>query len=185
MNVIRGVEALLFVSDAPAKPEELARALQVPVFEVEDALEKLGGRYLHNHGVQIVRIAGGFQLCTKPEFADSITRYLQPKKQKLSRTLLEVLAIIAYQQPVTAAEIDAVRGVASDYSIKQLLERRLVQESGRKHTPGRPILYATSPQFLHAFHMNSVRELPQLAVIGADTQPEQPTLPAVVEEVDA
>jgi segregation and condensation protein B len=185
VNVLKGVEALLYVSDSPAKPEDLARALQVPVFEVEDALEKLGGRYQHGHGIQIVRIAGGYQISTKPDLADAVTRFLQPKRQKLSRTLLEVLAIVAYQQPVTTAEIDAVRGVASDYSVRQLLEKRLIYESGRKQAPGRPILYSTTPQFLHAFHMNSVQELPQLAVVGAEQPPEQPTLPAVVEEVDS
>jgi segregation and condensation protein B len=189
MNVERAVEALLFVADAPAKPDEFARALQVPVFEVEDALERIGSRFHHNSGIQLVRIAGGYQLCTKSEYAEAVTRFLQPKKQKLSNSLLEVLAVIAYQQPITSAEIEAVRGVASDYALRQLLERRMITEIGRKNTPGRPILYGTTAQFLHAFQLDHVDELPQLseealAIVGETRPPEQPLLPSITEVTD-
>jgi segregation and condensation protein B len=190
MKLLRELEALLFVADSPARPEDLATAIGAPLYEVEEALEKLGGRYFHNTALQLVRIAGGYQLCTKPEYAAAVTRFLQPKKQKLSRSLLEVLAVVAYQQPVTVAEIDTIRGVSSDYAVKQLVEKRFIAEVGRKPTAGRPILYGTTPQFLHSFHMNSVSELPQLsaaatATVGHQQAPEQPQLPSVAEEVDA
>lgn len=134
----------------------------------------------------MVRIAGGYQLCTKPEFAEIVARFLQPQKHKLSRSLMEVLAIVAYQQPVTSAEIDAVRGVQSDYGLRTLVEKRLVCEVGRKSAPGRPVLYGTTQQFLHTFNLNSLTELPELGfskddiqAIGINQPPDQPALPDI------
>lgn len=177
------------MADSPATADEIAAALGIPVYEVEEGLERLGGRLTHGSGLQLVRIAGGYQLCTKPEFAEIVAKFLQPQKHKLSRSLMEVLAIIAYQQPVTSAEIDAVRGVQSDYGLRQLVEKRLVCEVGRKSAPGRPVLYGTTQQFLHTFNLNSLAELPELgfkrpevAAIGTDLPPDQPVLPATGEE---
>lgn len=155
---------------------------------MEEGLEKLGGRLNHGSGLQLVRIAGGYQLCTKPEFAEVVAKFLQPQPHKLSRSLMEVLAIVAYQQPVTAAEIDSVRGVQSDYGLRQLVEKRLVIEVGRKAAPGRPVLYGTTQQFLHTFNLNSLQELPQLGfskddvmAIGTNVPPDQPHLPDLQE----
>lgn len=166
----------------------MAEALQVPVFEVEEALEKLGGRLTHGSGLQLIRIAGGYQLCTKPEYAGLLARYLQPQPHKLSRSLMEVLAIVAYRQPITAAEVDAIRGVQSDYGLRQLVEKRLICEVGRKSAPGRPLLYGTTQQFLHAFNLNSLEELPEVGFlgpeiqsIGSDVPPDQPSLPETEE----
>ncbi|MEZ5162265.1 MAG: SMC-Scp complex subunit ScpB [Fimbriimonadaceae bacterium] len=184
------VEALLFVADSPATPEDLAQALEVPIFEVEEALEKLGGRLHHTSSLQLVRIAGGYQICTKAEYADAVTRFLKPQKHKLSRSLMEVLAIVAYRQPVTSAEIDAIRGVDSDYGLRQLVEKRLVVEIGRKAAPGRPVLYGTTQQFLHTFNLQTLEDLPKVDIdegilseaIGTNVPPDQPALPSVHDE---
>lgn len=156
----------------------LARALEVPEGVVEQGLEMLGARLSQASSLQLVRIAGGYQLCTKPEFAESVTRFLKPQKQRLSRSLMEVLAIVAYRQPITIAEIDTVRGVQSDYSLRALMERRLVREVGRRHTPGRPMLYGTTQQFLHLFGLNDLKELPELSIEPPtlEDQAEQPAL---------
>lgn len=162
MSILRSVEAVLFVADTPAKPEEIAAAIGCPVFEVEDALEKLGGRYHHDSALQLVRIAGGYQLCTKPEYAETVARFAKPQKARLSKSLMEVLAIVAYQQPVTTAEIESVRGVDSSYALRQLLDRRLLTEVGRKKAPGRPLLYGTTQQFLHLFKLDDLGQLPPI-----------------------
>lgn len=184
MRLIQALEALLFVADSPATPEELARALGVPVFEVEEALEKLGGRLHHTSALQLVRIAGGYQLCTKPEYAEAVARFTQPQGSKLSRSLMEVLAVIAYKQPVTLAELEQVRGVDSGYGVRQLVERRLVCENGRRTTPGRPVEYGTTQQFLHAFNLQSLEDLPVVnfesailpKAVGTSEPPDQPSL---------
>lgn len=156
------LEALLFVSDAPAKLEQLARAAGLSIGQTEQALEVLSQRLERQSGLRLIRIAGGYQLCTKPQFAERIADYLKPQRQRLSRSMMEVLAIVAYRQPITAAEIEQIRGVQSDYGIHGLLERRLIQEVGRKPTPGRPVLYGTTQQFLHHFGLRDLSQLPRL-----------------------
>ena len=108
------------------------------------------------------------RLCTKPEYAVLVANFLKPQRQRLSKSLLEVLAIVAYKQPITMAEIEAVRGVQSDYSVRALVERRLILDVGRKKVPGRPVLYGTSQEFLHQFKLNDLKELPALGVAGAE-----------------
>lgn len=183
MRLIDSVHALLFAADSPVSPEAMAEAVRAPIFEIEDALESLGRRLAQQGPLMLARIAGGYQICTKPEFAEIVARMQEPQPAKLSRSLMEVLAIVAYQQPVTMAEVDAVRGVQSDYSIRQLLEKRLISEVGRKHAPGRPVLYGTTQQFLHLFNLDSLSSLPDLSAIrgeilaiGPRTDPSQPEL---------
>ena len=161
-SAVETVEALLFVADSPSTLESLARAAGFTEAQVEQALELLAARYDKGGAVQIVHIAGGYQLCTKPEFAEVIGNFLKPQRQKLSRSLMEVLAIVAYKQPITSADIEMVRGVQCDYGIHGLLERRLIREVGRKQTPGRPVLYGTTKQFLHQFNLNDLSQLPKL-----------------------
>lgn len=163
MSLAEALEALLFVAAAPARIEELAAALDQPREEVEDALKSLAAQRAAQGGLQVVRLAGGYQLATKPELAESVARFLKPQRQKLSRTLLEVLAIVAYRQPITLAEVDAARGVQSEYAVKQLVERRLLREVGRRPSPGRPLLYGTTQQFLHQFNLDDIDSLPPLA----------------------
>jgi len=161
-SAVETVEALLFVADSPATIDALARSSGLSVAQVEQAIEVLKERYDKEGAIQVIHIAGGFQLCTKPEFAEVIGNFLKPQRQKLSRSLMEVLAIVAYRQPITAAEIEMVRGVQSDYGLHGLLERRLIREVGRKQAPGRPVLYGTTKQFLHQFNLSDLSQLPKL-----------------------
>lgn len=163
MDIVDSVMALLFVADAPVAAESLARSLSLGEGQVEQALEVLQSRLATAGPLQVVRLAGGWQLCTKPDFAEAIAVFLKPQRQRLSRSLMEVLAVVAYKQPITLAEIDQARGVQSDYSVRQLAERRLVQEVGRKQSPGRPVLYGTTQQFLHQFNLNDLTGLPKLS----------------------
>lgn len=164
MTLTDQLEALLFVSEAPARPADLAVALGVTEGQVEQGLEILGERLEASGSLKLVKLAGGFQLATKSDFADIVANYLKPQKQRLSRSIMEVLAIVAYKQPITTADIEVVRGVQSDYGVRILQERNLICEVGRKQTPGRPILYGTTQQFLHQFNLDSLSELPHLAV---------------------
>ena len=168
MEIFDSVLALLFVADEPVRGELLARTLNVTEGQVEQAIEILQGRLYESGPLQIIRLAGGWQLCTKPECAEIVAAFLKPQRQRLGRSLMEVLAIVAYRQPITLAEIDVARGVQSDYSLRQLLERRLVEEVGRKEGPGRPILYGTTQQFLHQFGLNDLQQLPELSAEMTD-----------------
>jgi len=163
MQIVDAVEAILFVADAPVSLNVLSQSVQATEGQVEQALEVLRDRLEKQGATQLIQIAGGFQICTKPEHAELIANFLKPQRQKLSRSLMEVLAIVAYRQPLTMAEIDEIRGVQSDYSLKSLLERRLIHEVGRRKSPGRPMLYGTTQQFLHQFKLNTLSELPDLA----------------------
>ena len=164
MNIIDSLEALLFVADSPVTTESLAQALGVTEGQVEQGLEILGERLESTGALKLVKIAGGYQLATKAEFADLVGVYMKPQKQRLSRSIMEVLAIIAYKQPITNGEIEVIRGVQSDYGLRVLQERNLICEVGRKATPGRPMLFGTTQQFLHQFNLDGLTQLPQLEV---------------------
>ncbi|MDQ2800124.1 MAG: SMC-Scp complex subunit ScpB [Armatimonadota bacterium] len=160
------LEAYLFVATEPVQPAEIARILQIEAAAVEEALEDMVNAYARriNSGLNIVRIANGYQMATRPHLAADIGRLLAApgQKSRLSKPALETLAIIAYQQPVTQAEIEAVRGVNADGVLKTLTERRLIEETGRKEVPGRPFLYGTTSDFLHYFGLNTLEDLPPL-----------------------
>jgi len=160
------LEAYLFVATEPVQPAEVANLLHVEAAAVEEAFEDMANAYARriNSGLHIVRIAGGYQMATRPSLAEGIARLLAApgQKSRLSKPALETLAIIAYQQPVTQAEIEAVRGVNADGVLKTLTERLLIQETGRKEVPGRPFLYGTTPDFLHYFGLNTLDDLPPL-----------------------
>lgn len=157
----RMIECLLFVAGEPLSVRELARTTETDAEAVHAAVRALRDRYAVS-GLQIVEIAGGFQMATRPEFAPAVGRLLAPHANRLSRPALETVAIIAYRQPCTQADIEAVRGVASDGVLKTLLERGLIREAARKATPGRPILYATTDDFLHYFGLADLGDLPLL-----------------------
>ena len=130
--------------------------------EVEQGLRALE-ESLQARGLRLQRHAGRVQMTSAPEFAELIERFLGLEATtRLSRAALETLSIIAYQQPVTRPQVDAVRGVNSDGMMKSLLGKGLIQETGRTDGPGRPILYCTTPEFLQHFGINSVRDLPPL-----------------------
>jgi segregation and condensation protein B len=160
MSIVDKLEALLFVSDCPVPVDVLALAAGVTEGQVEQGIEILEARLEERGAMRLAKIAGGYQFSTKPEHAEMIANFLKPQRQRLSRSLMEVLSIVAYKQPITVTEIEVVRGVQSDYSIKALQERRLIEEVGRKSVPGRPVLYATTQQFLHQFNMDDLSQLP-------------------------
>jgi segregation and condensation protein B len=166
-QIIARIEALLFVATGGVSPSQLASALDLPLRVVENHLDILETRLSSTespHGLRLQRHHGRVQLTTSPEFAVDIEKFLGLEAiSKLSRAALETLAIIAYQQPVTRPEIDAVRGVSSDGVLKSLLSKGLVQEIGRAERPGRPILYTTTSDFLQHFGLNSLEELPPLS----------------------
>ena len=163
------LEAYLFVAAEPVRPAETAKSLGLEAAAVEEALEDLTNAYARRAGgLHVVRLAGGYQMATRPALADDLARLLAAPggKARLSRPALETLAVIAYQQPVTQAEVEAVRGVNVDGVLKTLSERGLILETGRRPVPGRPILYATTPDFLHHFGLNTLDDLPPLEDIA-------------------
>jgi len=162
------LEALLFVAPSSVTLAQLATALEIPLPEVEKGLAELQERYSQG-GLRLQRHQSRVQLTTAPEIAQLIERFLGlDATSRLSRAALETLAMIAYQQPVTRPEIDAVRGVNSDGVLKSLLNKGLILETGRAERPGRPILYSTTPDFLQHFGLNSLEELPPLQDITAE-----------------
>jgi segregation and condensation protein B len=179
-QIIARIEALLFVAAGGVPLTQLASALDLPLREVEKQVEILENRLTSNltpRGLRIQHHHGRIQLTTSPETATDVERFLGLEASgRLSRAAMETLAIIAYQQPVTRPEIDAVRGVSSDGVLKSLLSKGLVQEVGRADRPGRPILYTTTSDFLQYFGLNSLDELPPLS-IELGTPPSTPDYP--------
>ena len=164
------LECLLFVAGEPVTPHQVGETLNLDEATAEAVLEDFRRRYVNGGGLHVIRVAGGYQLRTRPEFAGVVSAFLRPAAQKLSRQALETLAIIAYEQPITQPEIDALRGVASEGVIKTLLDRQLIEEAGRKDAPGRPILYRTTEYFLKHFGLAGLGELPELEnALGATT----------------
>ena len=162
LELSASLEALLFVAPGAVTPGQLATALGVNTREVEKGLAELEERY-QTRGLRLQRHSGRVQLTTAPEAAAQVEHFLGLEAtSNLSRAALEALAIIAYQQPVTRPQIDAVRGVNSDGVIKNLLGKGLIQEVGRAESPGRPILYSTTPEFLGYFGLGSLEALPPL-----------------------
>jgi segregation and condensation protein B len=157
------LEALLFVSGEPVTIAQLAEALDVAPSVIERGLNELDAS-LADRGLRLQRHAGRVQLTTAPQLTEFVERFLGLEATThLSRAALETLAIIAYQQPVTRPQIDAIRGVNSDSMLKSLLHKNLILESGRADGPGRPILYSTTPEFLQHFGLSSILEMPPLA----------------------
>ena len=161
-NLSQIIECLLFVAGEPLGAKELARTTETDIETVETALRTVQCRYDSGSGLQIIEIAGGYQMATRPEHAPTVGRLLAPHANRLSRPALETATIIAYRQPCTQADVEAVRGVSSDAVLKTLMERGLIRDAGRKPTPGRPILYATTPDFLHYFGLSDLSDLPPL-----------------------
>jgi len=172
------LEALLFSSDQPLPLALLAESLDTGPAEVSEALLALERAYREREaGVQVREIAGGWMLVTAPEHAEWVGRLLRGKKKmRLSRAALEALAIIAYKQPVTKSEVEAIRGVDTTGVLATLLERNLVTIRGRSKVVGRPLLYGTTPEFLDYFGLKDLAELPrpeELRALVAAREPEQ------------
>ena len=159
------VEALLFASDSPLEADRIREVLDLPdVGEARTLVETLRARYdTADGGLTVVEVGGGFRMVTRPEIAPWLLRLAKTRtRARLSRPALETLAIVAYRQPVSRPEVDALRGVNSDAVLDNLLERRLLRIAGRKEAPGRPFLYETTREFLVAFGLRDLGELPKV-----------------------
>ena len=169
-DIEAAVEGILFASGEPVAVDRICVALNMDRPTVELVLQHLQDYYSYERrGVRLLRMEDSWQLCSAPEYADYIRRALEQRKPpKLSQPALEVLAIVAYFQPVTRAYIDQVRGVDSAYTVTTLLERGLIEACGRLDAPGRPSLYRTSALFLRTMGMQSLDELPVLPDLSSD-----------------
>ncbi|MGB6553035.1 MAG: SMC-Scp complex subunit ScpB [Candidatus Binataceae bacterium] len=158
------LESLLFAAGEPLTITRIAAVLEnVPKTEIQNSLATLGAEYsANNRGLAIEEVAGGYQLRTPKEHAQYVRRLLAARPPRLSRPLLETVAIIAYRQPITRPEIEQLRGVDTGGVLETLLERRLVKIAGRKEAPGRPMMYATTPEFLEVFGLKDLESLPDL-----------------------
>ncbi len=193
------IESLLYASDHPLTLAELKRLVgERDGGKITAAIDDLRARR-EESGVQVMQAAGGWQLRTNPENVAWVSRILAGKPPRLSRALLETLAIVAYRQPITRPEIDEIRGVDCGPVLKTLLDRSLVRMIGKKEEVGRPILYGTTPEFLRTFSLRDLSELPtlrefhelgeaEMAKVAAATPaapaPEAPPKPAAIREVD-
>lgn len=163
---VRGaVECLLFASASPVGAADMSAALEVSEAEVEQAARELSKRDGQTSGLLVEKVAGGWQLVTRPEYGRAVARFVGKRAQKLSRAALEVLAIVAYNNPCTQAEVESIRGVDSSGVLKNLIERGMVKESGRKEAVGRPILFGVTEGFLVYFGLNSLDDLPDAAAL--------------------
>lgn len=163
-NLAGRIEAILFVAGEAVRVEDLSKALDVPIREVEDALIHLRDEYDFNQrGFSLKRYGHQVQLATRASYSQDVVRLLQPvQKQSLSQAAMETLAVVAYRQPVTRAEVEQIRGVKCDYSLQSLMNKELIAEVGRKEALGRPILYGTTDNFLAHFGISSLKELPPM-----------------------
>ena len=162
------VENLLLASDRPVTPEHLAQTFLdgTDKATLRAVLEELQEDYA-GRALQIVEVADGFQLCTRPEYAEWVRKFLKLDKTfRLSQPALDTLSIIAYKQPITRVEVDEIRGVDSSGVFRTLLEKKIVAAAGRKDVPGRPMLYRTTRKFLEYFGLRDLSELPTLEDFG-------------------
>lgn len=169
-EVVHAVEALLFSAGSPVTDAALADALEVDPEVVRAALAVLGTRR-EQGGVELARVAGGWQLRTAPRFGDRVRRLRGSRVRPLSPAALEALSVIAYRQPVTRRELDEVRGVASGHLLRRLVEVGVVRVAGRRASPGKPLEYRTTTAFLAAFGLRSLDDLPTLAELEELGQP--------------
>ena len=158
------IEGILFASGEPVHVDRICVALELDRPTAEQVLQKLMDYYSYERrGIRLLHIEDSWQLCSAPDYAEYIRRAFEIRKPaKLSQPALEVLTIIAYYQPITRAFVDQIRGVDSAYTVGLLLDRKLIEECGRLQVPGRPRLYRTTENFLRAFHLTSLEDLPEM-----------------------
>jgi len=168
-SIKSALESLLFVWGEPLEAKTAAELFNIPAADMLELLRQLAGEYEERgSGLRIRELDKAFQLCTAPENDDYIRRLCTPVKEKrLSQAALEVLAVIAYKQPVTKPTIDSIRGIKSDRVLEGLMKRGLVEERGRSSAIGRPVLYGTTREFLALFGFESLDELPEIEDVGS------------------
>ncbi len=161
------IEAILFTMGESVEISKIAKALEISNGEVKKIVKKMQEELKDSsRGIRIIELEDAYQMCTKPEMYEALIKVAkQPKRQVLTDVMMETLSIIAYKQPVTKAEIEKIRGVKSDFAVNKLVEYELVEEIGRLDTPGRPLIFGTTEEFLRRFGVESSDTLP---VIDAD-----------------
>lgn len=181
-NLKGRIEAILFVTGEAVHVDDLCKALRITRRELEDALDELRDEYdFQQRGFSLRRFGHQVQLATRALYAEDVVHMLQPvQKQSLSQAAMETLAVVAYRQPVTKADVEQVRGVKCDYSIQSLVNKGLIEEVGRKEALGRPILYGTTDAFLAHFGIETLEQLPPMPMPEKEqAQPPEETLSAV------
>lgn len=158
------LEAVLFAAGEPCPIDRLSLALEIDELVLTQVLENLKAKYEENEsGLRLLKLGTQYQLCTAIEYADEIRKVLEVKKNApLSQAAFEVLAIIAYNQPVTKAFVEQIRGVDCSGVIATLCQKKLIEEKGRLELPGRPLIYATTPDFMRCFGISELSELPKI-----------------------
>lgn len=161
------IEAVLFTIGDAVEIDKLALAIDQDVDTTKTIMTQMMEKYNKaKRGIKLIELEGSYQLCTRGEYFENLIRVVsQPRRYTLTDSLLETLSIIAYKQPITKLEIEKIRGVSSEHAVNRLVEYGLVGEVGRLDAPGRPILFATTQEFLRAFGVTSIDELPR---VGAD-----------------
>ena len=173
------IEAILFVAGEAVAGRDLARALQTGEKEIRETINNLKDEYdFEQRGFILKRFGDKVQLATRPMYSGDVVRLLQPvQQQSLSQAAMETLAVVAYKQPVTRAEVEQIRGVKCDYSLQSLMLKGLIREAGRKDTIGRPILFCTTDEFLSHFGLEDLNGLPPMP------QPENAEMEKETEEL--
>ncbi len=161
-SILAAVEAILFSMGEAVPTKELLNVLEIDEKELNEAIDALMAEYeAENRGIKLVKLEDSYQLCTKHKFYDYLTKLVNmPKKHVLTDSLMETLSIIAYKQPITRQEVEAIRGVSCVHAINKLVEYKLVAEIGRLDAVGRPILFGTTEDFLRSFGVTSMDDLP-------------------------
>ena len=155
------IEAILFAAGDAVPMDILREKLEITKKQLDDSVRQLEKKYTGDCGIRLLNFNHKLQFATNPEYKDSVSLVLTPIREKeFTRTILECAAIIAYKQPITRTELETVRGTSSDYAITTLLSLDMIEPCGRKDTPGKPILYATTDNFLKRFKLKSLKELP-------------------------
>jgi segregation and condensation protein B len=171
-DVVRAIEAIVLVATDPVPPDLLAQLLELPVRTVEQLCERLGEAYDEaGHGFRLVRVAGGYRYQTHPDLAPYVERFvLEGQSARLSAAALETLAIVAYKQPISRAQVAAIRGVDPDAVLRTLQSRGYVDQVGRDPGPGQAVLWGTTGRFLERLGLDSIADLPPIAALvpGAD-----------------
>ena len=181
-HLVGALEAVLFTAGEPISVAEIAELLQIEKPQVWDLITTLTKEYeAENRGLMVREIAGGSQLVTKPMHYNLLAQMETNKEVKLTNAGMETLAIVAFKQPVTRAEMEAIRGVKVDGVINTLLELGLIAEAGRKKALGNPILYATTDKFLTVFGLSSLADLPNPETADIDDYPAEETEPSLAE----
>ena len=180
------LESLLFVADGPQSVQRLAEVLDSVDKElIHELLQELRQDFeAQKRGIRLVEVAGGYQLRTPKANAEAVKKFLGGRPARMGKATLETLAIVAYRQPITKAEIEAIRGVDVDGVITTLLERNLIRAVARKDVPGRPFLYGTTPEFLQLFNLKDLSQLPTLKEMEEISLPEVPAETTSVDQLE-